>query len=134
MVLSIAAACILLPAVEITYRFLTHKRHKRGAIALVFLIVPTIMFSVGGLVAYFAFQQAGTLAQDHLLWLVVVFVLVRMLVEYVLQPMLMGSAGLGTSPIVTSSGALLERPLPVYLGCCYQYPSRQLSGCSTGTP
>jgi len=64
LVLSIAAAYILLPAVEITYRFLTHKRHERGAVALVFLIVLTILFSVGGLVAYYAFQQASTLAQQ----------------------------------------------------------------------
>ena len=305
LVLSIAAAYILLPAVEITHRFVTQKRHKRGAGAKVFLIVLTILFSVGGLVAYYAFQQASTLAQQvptlpepdavrriqlpkvlrpwdpqtrrlsqnfreahgrdlletltsmtvkllatvgsllsplvifvfsflllkngegyvksfvrwlpedfqpaaqgfftdmhrmmlhwtraivlvalatvllygiafsllrvpysvllalmafpfefvpligppaalaiillmaffsgyhHLLWLVVVFVLARMLVDYVLQPMLMGSAGRGISPIVISFGALLDRPLPVYLGCCYQCPSWQLSGCSTGTP
>src|SRR5215472_2761644 len=63
-VLSIAAAYILLPAVDITSGFLTHKRHKGGALARVFLIVLTILFSVGGVVACYAFQQPSTLAQQ----------------------------------------------------------------------
>jgi predicted PurR-regulated permease PerM len=63
-VLSIAAAYIRLPAVEIASGFLTHKRHKGGALARVFLIVLTILFSVGGVVAYYAFQQPSTLAQQ----------------------------------------------------------------------
>lgn len=62
LVLSIVAAYILLPTVQFTYRFLTHKRHRGRALALVFLIVLTLLFSVGGVVAYYAFQQASMLA------------------------------------------------------------------------
>jgi predicted PurR-regulated permease PerM len=89
LVLSIAVACILLPAVEITYRFLTHRRHKRGALALIFLIVLTIL---------------------------------RMLADYVIQPVPVGSAGLGISAIVIIFGALAGETIAGVLGLLLSVP------------
>src|SRR5215475_2073238 len=65
--LSVVAAYILLPAVENTQRFLMHNRHKGRALAVVFLLVLAVLLSVGGVIGYYAFQQASSLAKGALL-------------------------------------------------------------------
>jgi hypothetical protein len=55
-VLSIVAAYILFPVVEYTYRFVTHKRHRGGALAIVFLLILGILLSIGGVIGISAGQ------------------------------------------------------------------------------
>lgn len=61
---SVVAAYMLFPAVQNTYRFVTHKRHKGRALAIVFLIILTILLSIGATIGYYAFEQASSLAQQ----------------------------------------------------------------------
>ena len=63
-VLSVVAAYILLPAVEGTYRFVTHKRHRGRALVIVFLLILALLLSIGGVIGYYAFEQAGALASQ----------------------------------------------------------------------
>lgn len=64
LVLAIVAAYMLLPAVELAFHFITHRRHRGGALAIVFLVILVVLLSVGGVIGYYAFEQASTLAQQ----------------------------------------------------------------------
>ena len=63
-VLSVVAAYILLPAVEGTYRLVTHRRHRGRALVIVFLLILVLLLSIGGVIGYYAFEQAGALASQ----------------------------------------------------------------------
>ena len=64
------------------------------------LIGPPIAFAIILIVAFFS-------GYHHLLWLVAVFLLVRIIEDYVIQPFLMGSSrGVQLSPLVVIIGAL----------------------------
>ena len=63
-VLSVVAAYILLPVVEGTNRFVTHKRHRGIALVIVFLLILAVLLSIGAVIGYYAFEQAGALASQ----------------------------------------------------------------------
>lgn len=63
LLLAVVAAYMLLPVVEFAFRFITHKNRGR-ALAVVFLAILVVLLSVGGLIGYYAFEQASTLAQQ----------------------------------------------------------------------
>jgi len=62
LILSVVAAYMLFPAVEGTFRFVTHKRHRGEALVIVFVLILAILFAIGAVVGYFAFAQASALA------------------------------------------------------------------------
>lgn len=64
LILSVVAAYVLFPAVEGTYRFVTHKRHRGGALIIVFVLILAILLSIGGVIGYYAFEQASALANQ----------------------------------------------------------------------
>jgi len=64
LILSVVAAYVLFPAVEGTYRFVTHKRHRAGTLVIVFLLILAILLSIGGVIGYYAFEQASALASQ----------------------------------------------------------------------
>src|SRR5271157_2658571 len=64
LLLSIVAAYMLLPAVEFAFRFVTHKHHRGRALAIVFLVILALILSIGGVIGYYAFEQASSLAQQ----------------------------------------------------------------------
>jgi len=61
-ILSVVAAYLLFPAVEATFRVVTHKRHRGEALIIVFLLILAILLSIGGVIGYYAFAQASALA------------------------------------------------------------------------
>lgn len=63
LLLAVVASYMLLPVVEFAFRFITHK-HRGRALAVVFLSILVVLLSVGGLIGYYAFQQATTLAEQ----------------------------------------------------------------------
>lgn len=64
LLLGVIVAYMLLPAVEFAFRFITHERHRGRALAIVFLAILVVLLSIGGVIGYYAFQQASTLAQQ----------------------------------------------------------------------
>ena len=63
-VLSIIAAYLLLPVVDFIYSKLTHHHHRGWALAAVYILIFALILSVGGLIGYYAFQQAIELAKE----------------------------------------------------------------------
>jgi len=63
-VLSIIAAYLLLPVVDFIYARITHHRHRGWALAAVYLLIFTLILSVGGVIGYYGFQQAVELARE----------------------------------------------------------------------
>lgn len=63
-VLSVVAAYLLLPVVDFIYSKLTHHRHRGWALAAVYLLIFALILTVGGLIGYYAFQQAVELAKE----------------------------------------------------------------------
>jgi predicted PurR-regulated permease PerM len=64
LVLSVVAAYIVLPLVEFIYRYLTHHHHRGWALAIVYFLLFGVLVSAGGVVGYYAFGEAATLAQQ----------------------------------------------------------------------
>jgi predicted PurR-regulated permease PerM len=63
LLLAIVAACVLLPAVEMASRLLPIRRRARSeALTIVFLLILAVLLTIGGVIAYYAFQQASALA------------------------------------------------------------------------
>lgn len=62
--LSIVAAYMLLPAVEFAFRFVTHQHHRGRALVIVYLAILIVLLSIGGVIGYYAFEQATSLAQQ----------------------------------------------------------------------
>jgi len=63
-VLSIIIAYMLLPVVDFIYSRLTHGRHRGWALAGVYLLIFALILCVGGLIGYYAFQQAVELTKQ----------------------------------------------------------------------
>ena len=63
LVLSVIAAYMVLPLVEFVYRRVTKRRHRRLALAAVYLLILGVLLAAGGVIGYYAFQQAVELAQ-----------------------------------------------------------------------
>jgi predicted PurR-regulated permease PerM len=64
MLLSVVAAYMLYPAVETAFHLVTRKRHRGGALVLVFVGIVTVILVVGGVVGYYAFQEGSSMAQQ----------------------------------------------------------------------
>lgn len=64
LVLSVVAAYMLLPAVEFAYRFATHRKHRAMALAIVFVSILTVLLVIGGVIGFYAFQEASSLTQQ----------------------------------------------------------------------
>jgi predicted PurR-regulated permease PerM len=63
LLLSIVAAYVLLPAVELASRLLPLRHQARAeALTIVFVIILAILLTTGGVIGYYAFQQASALA------------------------------------------------------------------------
>jgi predicted PurR-regulated permease PerM len=63
LVLGVVAAYILMPAVELATRCLPKKDRARGeALTIVFLLILAVILTIGGVIGYYAFQQASALA------------------------------------------------------------------------
>jgi predicted PurR-regulated permease PerM len=64
LLLAVVAAYMLLPAVELASRLLPVKHQRGGALAIVFLLILAVLLTVGGVIGYYAFQQASALAEQ----------------------------------------------------------------------